>query len=51
MKVKAKQSVRNRLQKRAKRTRKKLKEAALGAFSEKSIDAVTVEEITETRTI
>ncbi|MFC1781796.1 TetR/AcrR family transcriptional regulator [Planctomycetota bacterium] len=37
----------NRLQKRAKRTRKKLKEAALDAFSEKSIDAVTVEEITE----
>ena len=37
----------NRLQKRAKRTRKKLKKAALDAFSEKSIDAVTVEEITD----
>ena len=36
-----------RLQKRAKRTRRKLKEAALDAFSEKSVDAVTVEEITE----
>jgi AcrR family transcriptional regulator len=47
MKAKAKKSGKNRLQKRAKRTRKKLKEAALDAFSEKSIDAVTVEEITE----
>ena len=35
------------MQKRAKRTRKKLKDAALDAFSEKSVDAVTVEEITE----
>ncbi len=47
MKKKAKKSKKSRSQKRAKRTRKKLKEAALDAFSEKSIDAVTVEEITE----
>jgi AcrR family transcriptional regulator len=37
----------NRLQKRARRTRRKLKRAALDVFSEKSIDAATVEEITE----
>ena len=37
----------NRSQKRASRTRNKLKEAALDVFSEKSIDAATVEEITE----
>jgi len=37
----------NRLQKRTQRTRKKLKKAALDIFSEKSIDAATVEEITE----
>jgi AcrR family transcriptional regulator len=43
----SRKSSENRMQKRAKRTRKKLKEAALDAFSEKSIDAVTVEEITE----
>ena len=47
MKNEAKKTKRNRAQKRAKRTRNKLKEAALDAFSEKSIDAVTVEEITE----
>lgn len=47
MKSKVKISKKNRSQKRAKRTRKKLKAAALDAFSEKSIDAVTVEEITE----
>jgi AcrR family transcriptional regulator len=35
------------MQKRAKRTRKKLKKAALDVFSEKSVDAATVEEITE----
>ncbi|HIJ67643.1 MAG TPA: TetR/AcrR family transcriptional regulator [Planctomycetes bacterium] len=35
------------MQKRAKRTRKRLKKAALDVFSEKAIDAVTVEEITE----
>lgn len=37
----------SRSQKRAKRTRRKLKKAALDVFSEKSIDATTVEEITE----
>ncbi|HUT46670.1 MAG TPA: hypothetical protein VMX36_10330 [Sedimentisphaerales bacterium] len=37
----------NRLQKRAAGTRKRLKEAALDIFSEKSVHAVTVEEITE----
>lgn len=37
----------NRMQKRAKRTRKKLKKAALDVFAEKSVDAATVEEITE----
>jgi AcrR family transcriptional regulator len=37
----------SRSQKRAKRTRKKLKKAALDVFSEKSIDATTVEDITE----
>ncbi|UCF43799.1 MAG: TetR/AcrR family transcriptional regulator [Planctomycetota bacterium] len=35
------------MQKRAKRTRKKLKKAALDVFSEKSVDAATVEDITE----
>ena len=47
MKNEAKKPKKSRAQKRAKRTRKKLKAAALDAFSEKSIDAVTVEEITE----
>jgi len=47
MNSKTKESKKSRVQKRAKRTRKKLKEAALDAFSEKSIDAVTVEEITK----
>jgi AcrR family transcriptional regulator len=47
MKNEAKKAKKSRTQKRAKRTRKKLKEAALDAFSEKSVDAVTVEEITE----
>jgi AcrR family transcriptional regulator len=47
MKIKVKKTKKSRSQKRAKRTRKRLKEAALDAFSEKSIDAVTVEEITE----
>lgn len=37
----------NRMKKRAKRTRKRLKKAALDVFSEKSVDAATVEEITE----
>ena len=47
MRAKALKNGRNRMQKRAKRTRKKLKKAALDVFSEKSIDAATVEEITE----
>ena len=47
MKNEPKKAKKSRAQKRAKRTRNKLKEAALDAFSEKSIDAVTVEEITE----
>ncbi len=37
----------SRTQKRARKTRKKLKKAALDVFSEKSLDAATVEEITE----
>jgi AcrR family transcriptional regulator len=36
-----------RMQKRAKRTQKRLKKAALDVFSEKSVDSATVEEITE----
>ncbi len=47
MTTETKKSRRSRSQKRAKRTRKKLKKAALDVFSEKSIDATTVEEITE----
>ena len=47
MAPKTKKTVKNRSQKRAKRTRKKLKKAALDVFSEKSVDAATVEEITE----
>jgi AcrR family transcriptional regulator len=47
MATKTKKPVKNRSQKRAKRTRKKLKKAALNVFSEKSFDAATVEEITE----
>ncbi|MHC4113534.1 MAG: TetR/AcrR family transcriptional regulator [Planctomycetota bacterium] len=35
------------MQKRARRTRKKLKKAALDVFTEKSVDAATIEEITE----
>jgi AcrR family transcriptional regulator len=42
-----KKSGESRTQKRAKRTRRKLKKAALDIFSEKSIDATTVEDITE----
>jgi len=45
--AKALKTKKARTQKRAKRTRKKLKKAALDVFSEKSIDAATVEEITE----
>ena len=47
MKAKSKKSGKTRLQKRTKRTRKKLKKAALDVFSEKSVDATTVEDITE----
>lgn len=47
MKTKPKKSGKNRIQRRADRTREKLKEAALDIFSEKSVHAVTVEEITE----
>ena len=47
MKTKSKKSEKNRLQKRASRTRRRLKEAALDVFSEKSVDSATVEEITE----
>jgi AcrR family transcriptional regulator len=36
-----------RTQRRARRTRKKLKRAALDVFTEKSVDAATVEEITD----
>lgn len=37
----------SRMQRRARRTRRKLKRAALDVFAEKSVDAATVEEITE----
>lgn len=47
MSAKALKTKKARILKRAKRTRKKLKKAALDVFSEKSIDAATVEEITE----
>jgi len=47
MTTKSRKSVKTRAQKRAKRTRRKLKKAALDVFSEKSVDAATVEEITE----
>jgi len=47
MATKTKKVKKSRSQKRVKRTRKKLKQAALDVFSEKSIDAATVEEITE----
>jgi len=47
MVAKALKTIKKRMQKRAKRTRKKLKKAALEVFSEKSVDAATVEEITE----
>ncbi|MHC4423289.1 MAG: TetR/AcrR family transcriptional regulator [Planctomycetota bacterium] len=40
-------SKKSRAQKRVKKTRKKLKKAALDVFSEKAVDAATVEEITE----
>ena len=42
-----KQGKKTRTQKRARKTRKRLKKAALDIFSEKPVDSVTVEEITE----
>jgi AcrR family transcriptional regulator len=47
MNAKVRKTPKNRAQKRASKTRRKLKEAALDVFSEKSVDAATVEEITE----
>jgi len=47
MKTKSVKTDKTRTQKRAKKTRKKLKKAALDIFSEKSVDAATIEEITE----
>ena len=47
MKVKIKKSGKNRTQERAVRTRRRLKEAALDVFCEKSVDAATIEEITQ----
>jgi AcrR family transcriptional regulator len=47
MSVKMLRTEKARMQKRVKSTRKKLKEAALNIFTEKSVDAATVEEITE----
>ncbi|MHC4115890.1 MAG: TetR/AcrR family transcriptional regulator [Planctomycetota bacterium] len=46
MKTKVGNNRNNRTQRRVVRTRRRLKEAALGVFSEKSVDAATVEEIT-----
>jgi len=47
MKTKSNRTKKNRFQKRATRTRNRLKEAALDVFSEKSVDAATIEEITQ----
>jgi AcrR family transcriptional regulator len=47
MTVKSPKTEKTRTQNRAKRTRKRLKKAALNVFSGKSIAAATVEEITE----
>jgi len=47
VKNKPRKTAKNRSQKRASLTRNRLKEAALDVFSEKSVDAATVEEITE----
>ena len=47
MSAQRRKSVKSRAQKRAKRTRTKLKKAALDIFTEKSVDATTVEDITE----
>ena len=47
MKSKLKKTSKTRGQKRVAKTRRKLKEAALDVFSEKGIEAATVEDITE----
>ena len=47
MKTKSNKTKKTRFQKRATITRKRLKEAALDVFSEKSVDAATIEEITQ----
>jgi AcrR family transcriptional regulator len=47
MSAKSLKTKKGRMQRRVKKTRKKLKRAALNVFTEKSIDAATVEEITE----
>jgi AcrR family transcriptional regulator len=47
MNAKALKAKKPRTQKRARKTRKRLKEAALNVFSEKSVGATTIEEITE----
>lgn len=47
METKSVKTEKTRTQQRAKTTRKKLKKAALDVFSEKSVNAATVEEITE----
>jgi AcrR family transcriptional regulator len=47
MKAGIKKAEKTRFQKKAKRTRKRLKKAALDVFSEKSVDAATIEDITK----
>ena len=47
MKAKPKKTSKTRGQKRVAKTRRKLKEAALDVFSEKGVEATTVEDITE----
>jgi AcrR family transcriptional regulator len=47
MKAGTKKVEKTRSQKKVKRTRKRLKKAALDVFSEKSVDAATIEDITE----
>jgi AcrR family transcriptional regulator len=47
MKTKCVKTVKTRRQKRAGRTKRRLKRAALDVFSNKGVDAATVEEITE----
>jgi len=47
MKGKSQKVSKNKCQKRSSMTRRRLKEAALGVFSEKSVDAATVEDITD----